>query len=272
VWPETMFRERLITFDANSRKPANLPDTEESFQAKLRKWHDNACSDMADLATALHSPVILGIDIEHAGLGDVDTFNSALYIARDGQLLGRYDKMHPVVFGEYVPLVSYFPWLKHLLPLPVSLTAGTEPAAFNVHDVALAPNICYETVLPHVIRGQVNALRSRGVDPAALVNLTNDGWYWGSSELDLHLACGVFRAVECRKPLLVAANTGISAWIDAKGQILAQGPRRATDTLLAEVRAEQRDSWYLDHGDWFAGTCLTACGVFAVVGWRRKRG
>ena len=72
-------------------------------------------------------------------------------------------------------------------------------------------------------------------EPDVLVNLTNDGWFWGSSELDMHLVCGVFRAVECRKPFLIAANTGISAWIDANGRIVCRGPKRKTDTLLAEV-------------------------------------
>jgi apolipoprotein N-acyltransferase len=64
----------------------------------------------------------------------------------------------------------------------------------------ISPNICYESVLPHVIRRQINTLQAEGKEPDVLVNLTNDGWFWGSSELDLHLACGIFRAVECRKP------------------------------------------------------------------------
>ena len=99
-----------------------------------------------------------------------------------------------------------------------------------------------------------------------LVNLTNDGWFWGSSELDMHLACGVFRAVECRKPFLIAANTGFSAWIDADGRIIEKGPRRSTATLLAEVRIDHRKSWYLYYGDWPAGICLACCCVFAAVG------
>ena len=98
------------------------------------------------------------------------------------------------------------------------------------------------------------------------MNLTNDGWFWGSSELDMHLACGVFRAVECRKPLLIAANTGFSAWIDGDGRILRQGPRRAADTLLAEVRLDRGRSWYLAHGDWPAGICLAACIALGLIG------
>ena len=66
-----------------------------------------------------------------------------------------------------------------------------------------------------MIRAQVAQLRDEVQEPDVLVNLTNDGWFWGSSELDMHLACAVFRAVECRKPFLIAANTGFSAWIDS---------------------------------------------------------
>jgi apolipoprotein N-acyltransferase len=122
-----------------------------------------------------------------------------------------------------------------------------------------------------VIRGQVNTLTAEGKEPDILINLTNDGWYWGSSELDMHLACGVFRAVECRKPLLVAANTGFSAWIDADGRIQAQGPRRATDVLIAEPRLGQYHSWYLAHGDWFAGICLLACVLCGLCGFYRGK-
>ena len=134
-------------------------------------------------------------------------------------------------------------------------------------SVRIAPSICYESVLSHVIRGQVNALAAEGQEPDVLVNLTNDGWFWGSSELDLHLMCGVFRAVECRKPLLIAANTGFSAWIDSDGRIEQQGPRRAKGVIIAEPRLDRyRRSWYLEHGDWFAGVCLAACVLFAAVG------
>ncbi len=126
--------------------------------------------------------------------------------------------------------------------------------------------------MPHVIRRQINTLQAQGREPDVLVNMTNDGWFWGSSELDMHLACGVFRAVEFRKPLLIAANTGFSAWIDADGRVIQQGPRRSPATLLAEVRIDHRKSWYLYYGDWPAGVCLAFCGIFAGVGcWTRFR-
>ena len=105
-----------------------------------------------------------------------------------------------------------------------------------------------------------------------LVNVTNDGWFWGSSELDLHLKCGVMRAVECRKPLLIAANTGLSAWIDGNGRVVRQSPRRQTDVIIADVQADGRHSFYVAHGDWLAGTCFAVClGLTAFGLWDRRR-
>jgi apolipoprotein N-acyltransferase len=154
----------------------------------------------------------------------------------------------------------------------VSVTPGDRPACFGLGDVCIVPNICYESVLSHLIRRQVNELKEAGNNPQILINLTNDGWFWGSSELDTHLACGVFRAVECRKPFLVAANTGISAWIDGDGRIRAEAARHTTDSLLAEVSLDARESLYLRYGDWFAGVCLAMSVVFAVGGGRRRKG
>jgi apolipoprotein N-acyltransferase len=140
----------------------------------------------------------------------------------------------------------------------------------------LIPNICYETTLPHVIRDQLATLRREGVEPQVLVNLTNDGWFWGSAELEQHLACGIYRAVENRRPLVIAANTGISAWIDGNGRILERGLKHASGIIHAEVQLDGRESWYSQHGDWFAGLCLAvtiilaAAGMWTALRWPRR--
>jgi len=162
--------------------------------------------------------------------------------------LGRYDKMHLVMFGEYVPFADEFPLMRYLTPLSTNTTPGKVPKAFSVRGVRFCPNICFESVIPHLIRQQILELRKHGTEPDVLVNLTNDGWFWGSSELDMHLICGVFRAVETRKPFLIAANTGFSAVIDATGRILSQGPRRDVAILVTEVGKSDFHSWYLDYG------------------------
>ena len=276
VWPETMFREPLITSEPGATKPAEYGSSEAEFQKLLAADSAESRRLLAMAAESIGVPLILGIDRYHFGPSGMQCFNSAVYVARNGDLLGCYDKMHPVPFGEYMPFAESFPWLQRLLPVSMSLIAGTAPAAFSVRGIRVAPNICYETVIPHLICRQVNTLRAKGSEPDVLVNLTNDGWFWGSSEMDMHLACGVFRAVECRKPLLIAANTGFSAWIDADGRIVQQGPRRAPATILAEPQVVRRTSWYLNHGDWAAGICLGTCvllaggGIWSWMAGRRK--
>jgi apolipoprotein N-acyltransferase len=281
VWPESMFGYPLVTFDADAARPPDFDGDDAEFHKDLQefvKQENKHESPTAKTARWLGVPLLLGVDTNHLGADGVQVLNSAAYVAADGRLLGRYDKMHLVMFGEYVPFAHTFPWLQRLTPLPMSATAGERPVAFDLtpagartsrprSTVRIAPNICYESVLSHVIRGQVNALAAEGREPDILVNLTNDGWFWGSSELDLHLTCGVFRAVECRKPFLIAANTGFSAWIDSDGRIRQQGPRRDKGILLAQPRLDPlRRSWYLEHGDWFAGACLAGCVLLAVVG------
>jgi apolipoprotein N-acyltransferase len=275
VWPEAMFPYSLVEYKAGAKRPASYEGTDAEFRQQLEDSQQNA-KLMARMAQSLGVPLLLGVDTYDFGPEGDEVYNSGVYVARDGRLLGRYSKMHLVMFGEYVPFAKQFPWLQGLTPLPVSVAPGERPAVFDVpcngQTCRVAPNICYESVLSHVIRGQVNALTAEGKEPEVLVNLTNDGWYWGSSELDMHLACGVFRAVECRKPFLIAANTGFSAWIDGDGRIHDQGPRRASGVILAQPTLDRRTSWYLIHGDWFAGICLVACGLCGLVGiWARFR-
>jgi apolipoprotein N-acyltransferase len=268
VWPETMFRESLVEYDPDALVMPGWLRAE--FFARLERASAQSRAAIARLAGELRTSLLLGIDTEYYSRGGPRFFNSAAMIDASGEVVGRYDKMHLVMFGEYVPWADRFPVLQRFTPLSVSLTPGAEPRAFDLKTLRIAPNICYESVLPHLLRRQINALAAAGREPQVLVNLTNDGWFWGSSELDMHLICGAFRAVENRKPFLIAANTGFSAWIDADGRIRAQGPRRATGTILAEVGRDPRRSLYLGYGDWFSGACLGACGALALVGLRRR--
>jgi apolipoprotein N-acyltransferase len=87
--------------------------------------------------------------------------------------------------------------------------------------------------------------------------------------LDLHFRCGIFRAVENRKPLLVVANTGISTFVDGSGVVRQRGPRRKPAAILAEVRRDGRWSPYATIGDWPAWICVICCVGLAAIGWRR---
>jgi apolipoprotein N-acyltransferase len=277
VWPESMFPEPWTTYAADATAQAAGQDMpEDQFRRELAEAARHSRTAMANTAGAMGTAMIFGVDRRHFTARGGECYNTAVYVSAKGEVLGSYDKINLVMFGEYVPLAEYLPWLQRLTPLPESASAGREPKTFVVADrgasLRLAPNICYESVLSHAIRRQVRVLAERGEEPDVLVNLSNDGWFWGSSELEMHLACGVFRAVECRKPFLIAANTGISAWIDGDGRILDEGPRRQRYTLLAQVRRDFRHSFYLDYGDWPAGLCLAATCVFALAGlWGLRR-
>jgi apolipoprotein N-acyltransferase len=264
VWPETMFPYPWYTVDPSLPPAPNEELPPEDTQQRSREA-------VVATARALRTPLLLGISTFEVAGERLRHYNSALFVDRNGDTLGRYDKTHLVLFGEYVPLAETFPWLYRLTPLPGGLDAGREPLSVRVGQTQYAPNICYENTVPHLLREQIVRLRRAAAEPDLLVTLTNDGWFWGSSELDMHLACGVFRAIECRKPLLIAANTGFSAWIDADGQIRSQGPRRETDVMVVAPESSERHSWYLEQGDLFAGACLSATCAVAVVGLVRLR-
>ena len=104
--------------------------------------------------------------------------------------------------------------------------------------------------------------RVGGYQPDLLINLSNDGWYPGSSELEMHLAIGVFRTIEHRVPLARAVNTGFTALIDGNGEIRARLPKNVEDQLVVQVPLDDRTTWYSRWGDWLGVSCLAV-----TIGW-----
>jgi apolipoprotein N-acyltransferase len=273
VWPETMFRVPLLSFEPGYK----LPD---HFTRPIGEMSTVGAKELARLVEAVGAPLLVGIDrahyirsAENEGEDDVyRAYNSVVLVDRAGTIIGTYDKVHLVMFGEYVPFSSWLPLLKQISSLTGSVEAGEGPVSLCIDGVCYAPSVCYETVIPHVIRSQVASLVERGQSPDVLVNVTNDAWYWGSSELEQHLACGVFRAIETRRPLVIAANGGISAWIDAYGRVRAQGPKMKSDVILADVQSRHIDTEtvYVRTGDWLPGLCLTLCVLLPIAGWKYR--
>ncbi|MBN1909054.1 MAG: apolipoprotein N-acyltransferase [Pirellulales bacterium] len=266
IWPESMYRDALRDYAPSLAPPPDWKGTKEEFHRTAEEVVELSRKPLADMAREFRTSMLVGVETVRYTNEGPQQYNSAIAVTPDGRFSPRYDKMHRVLFGEYVPLADRFPKLRELTPIPVNLTAGRGPVAIETAGLRLSPNICYENVLPHVIRCQVVTLQRQGLEPDVLVNLTNDSWFEDSSALDMHLVCAVFRAVECGKPMLVAANAGLSAWIDATGRIHAKSPRCQTDILYADIGPAQRGSWYLAHGDLPAGVCLAACVLLALVG------
>jgi apolipoprotein N-acyltransferase len=272
VWPETMFRTPLITFEPGYRAPPDATRTPDEISSY-------GPHDLAGLVKRLGTPVMVGVDRLHYSITDCGkreapplAFNSTVLVGHKGEVIGTYDKMHRVMFGEYIPFAEWFPFLYAITPLTGGIVAGENPVGLRLDGMyCFSPNICYETAIPHVIRRQVARLENGSQYPDALVNVTNDAWYWGSSELDMHLACGVFRAVETRLSLVIAANGGISAWIDHVGRVRAKSPRQEADFIIADIEPSGMQSLYVGFGDWFSGSCLVCCIVLAALGWKSKR-
>lgn len=278
VWPETMWRWSLFEVDpavvlSEPELDAVLGPDDGSGDSVSRQARGRAAIErqtldaLAVYARRYDTTWIVGLDRQrltpHAP-GGAEHFNAALVLDAAGRPRACYDKMHPVMFGEYVPFGDRLPFLYRLTPLPAGLTPGTAPVVVEVSGFGLAPTICYETALPGAVRSLVRRLTAAGRRPDVLVNLTNDGWFWGSSELDMHLAAGIFRAVEVRTPLVIAANTGFSAAIDGSGRLLARGPRRAAAPLRVAVHPDGRWSPWLTAGTLPAGVTLAVVAMLAL--------
>jgi apolipoprotein N-acyltransferase len=297
VWPESScpaYPYLLVKPDYSPPPEEKL--SPEEFSERVEESNRAFATFLADVAKAANASFILSTStLEYEGTGQPRVYNSALWTDREGKIAGVYHKMHPVMFGEYIPFFDWFPFLYRLTPMPGGLTpgkqaevlhlsrketttyqiAGFEPQTrTSIGNYRLAPNICFESTVPHLVRKQVAQLRARGEEPDILVNVTNDGWFWGSGILDLHLRCSIFRAVELRKPMLIAANTGFSGQIDGNGVVQQLGPRRQPDVLYVEVRRDGRTSLYSQTGDVFGWACAAvplAIMVMGLVNWLRQR-
>ena len=268
IWPESMFtaNQPIVTYDQPLKPFPGWTDSLEMLQQNLDAIANYNRQKGRRLTTDVETPMIVGGMWSHLGEGKTSSYNSAIFMNEQGQIVDRYFKMHPVMFGEYLPLGNWIPWLYTLSPMGAGLTPGEAPAIFEVQGVRFAPNICFENFMPHLIRRQIKTLKAEGRDPDVMVTITNDGWFWGSSLLDIHLASGIFRAIEMRRPLLIAANTGFSAHVDPQGRVIEKGPRRAEEIVIANVAPSSLTSGYEWMGDVFAGICALLVIVAAVWG------
>jgi apolipoprotein N-acyltransferase len=238
---------------------------------------DFSADSAAMIRRGIRSPLVIGASTYDA-VHD-DAFNSALLLDGEGKVAGRYDKVRLLAFGEYVPGIEYFPSLRNLLPAGAGrFTAGSGPLTMrlqrpNGESWALAPVICYEDLLPGFLR-RVGALR-----PNLLVNLTSDSWFGANSEPWEHLALAVFATVELRVAMVRAVNSGVSAFIDPNGRLLAKTyaddpyrePRRPDGIVVKAPRMTGADTIYVKYGNWFPYLCIAALALLGAAAMRRKR-
>ena len=296
IWPETVLRFPFYQLDPDLTD-AGLrrwyPDLDAGeVRATVSRMRDYLAYDwpliLAEAKPATGEPyagkprvrraaltqaaMLIGVNLEHIAPDRIRQRNSALLVFSDGTMARPYHKVHLVPWGEYLPLADWLPWLHVLTPhasADYGLEPGSEPVRFDWEGYRLGVLICFEDTVPWAARAY---LRSDPVD--ILVNISNDGWFGGSAELDVHLAISVFRAVECRRPLVRAVNTGCSAIIDSSGRVLRvassqSGKRKlAEDVVVGSVPLDHRQSLslYVRWGDWVGQGALGATTLVVVCG------
>jgi apolipoprotein N-acyltransferase len=198
-------------------------------------------------------------------------WNSAVMVSPEGLLGDHYDKIKLLAFGEYIPFGDVFPILYQWSPMAQPLSRGTTTAPLHDGKWRLAPSICYEGILPWLVR---ETMRDRGEGrPHLLVNLTNDSWYGAGHEQEQHLMLAAVRTVEHRRWLVRATSTGTSAFVDSMGRVVQ---RIANDTRGVAVRPVpmlEGETFYQLAGDWPGYGSAAVLGLIALqwLGWGRKR-
>lgn len=224
---------------------------------------------MSSLARAANTPVIvddLGTTRSSNPTASkvYDRFNSASFLTPDGAFAGRYDKMHLVPFGEYVPFKSLFFFAGDLLAEAGDLSAGAHRTVFTYDGHSYGTFICYESTFAEEVRLFV----LKGAD--VLVNISDDGWYGDTGAPWQHLNMVRMRAIENHRWILRSTNTGVTAVIDPYGRVTAAAPRHIRTALYAGFGYEHNITFYTKHGDLFAYLCALITTLAFVYSFRRK--
>ncbi len=300
---ERRFAELLHLTSQALTNPTDLLLWPEAAVPKMIRYHEETLYTVTSLAKSNRVWMIVGSDDAEPARGsgkkkdEADYFNAAFLINPEGELATRYCKRNLVIFGEYVPLVRWLPFVKWLTPIDGGFEAGDkivpfamdrwgerprEPDLVNTNGSSVASPqqtihtatlICFEDMFPQHVRDYVND------DTDFLVNLTNDGWFGEGGEQWQHAASAVFRAVENGVPLLRCCNNGITCWIDARGVVrqvfrdansLVFGAGVMTAQIPLLAHGEKREpTFYNRRGDWFGWGCVAVTAVVLLPRLRR---
>ena len=195
-------------------------------------------------------------------------YNSAFLVSPSGSLVGRYDKIHLVPFGEYVPLSEILFFVGSSLGEGIgNFKSGKEIHTLSMPRGRFGVLICFEIIFPDLCRKFVK----NGAE--FLVTITNDAWFGETSAPYQHLAIASFRAVENRVFIPRAANTGISAIIDPRGKIVSRGDIFTEEALSGTIRLSNLKTFYTLYGDIFAWFCsvLSVLLLLSALFSRRKK-
>jgi len=241
VWPES---------------PAPFEERDPQFRTAISALARNA-----------KAPIIvgnIGIERNTEDPRGYSLYNSASFITPQGEFAGRYDKIHLVPFGEYVPFQRLFFFAKNLLNEVGTFDAGRERTVFRTNGHRYGVFICYESVFGDEVRRFVE----NGAE--VLINISNDGWYGDTSAPWQHLNMVRMRAIESHRWVLRATNTGVTAVIDPNGRVLAAAPRHLRTSIRVAFGYEHDLTFYAAHGDLFAYACAAITALVLLLSFRGR--
>lgn len=256
-WDEDYLLETLSLY-------RNLSKISYHFEPQLIVWPETAVpfffQDSLELSEEIYgiaresgAHMIFGSPGYEREDGEIKYYNRAYFLSNMGETT-FYDKVHLVPFGEYVPIRNLLPFINRLVQASGDFSPGKNMDPLSTKDLSSGPLICYEAIFPELSRFHVK----KGAE--ILVNLTNDAWFGMTSAPYQHLIMSVFRAVENRRPLIRAANTGFSAFIDSYGRITLMGSLFNEEVLMAEInKANNSLTFYTKYGDIFVYIILLLC-------------
>lgn len=251
-WDPAYQAETIRIYETLSKEAAGRnvdvivwPETAAPF---FYGWEAELSGRVDNIASGNGKPLIFGAPWYSPSEGG-KFYNSVFYLDGNGIPKGRYDKQHLVPFGEYIPLRSLLFFLKKLTEGGEDFSRGSGPALFPVAGGFSGASICYEALFPGIIRESVS------MGAQWLVNVTNDAWFGDTVAPRQHLSMARMRCVEFRRPMVRAANAGISALIDARGRTIASLGLFRSGVVAGEIRPVKGKTVYAKMGDLFAISC-----------------
>jgi apolipoprotein N-acyltransferase len=245
---------RSLTHEAMFKHPSLIvwPETAVPFYFGYNK---GLTAEITEFQKSLNTYLLLGaITLKGPGM----LSNSALLLGGNGELKHAYDKMHLVPFGEYVPLRQALFFVDKMVVGIGDYLPGESIERFKTPHGEFATLICYEIIFP----GLTRKFYKDGGD--FLVTITNDAWFGKTSGPYQHFTMAVFRAVENRKPVIRAANTGVSGFIDSNGKILKSSSLFERTVLTEDIITDGRRTFYSRFGDLFSYLCIIITVVLLI--------
>jgi apolipoprotein N-acyltransferase len=262
-WEPVFQQEVLDTYFGLSQKAAESapklivwPETAVPFLFEYDMKHTER---LIEFQRGLGAHLLFGTVMVNEGASITPQLsNSAVLLDKAGKSIYKYDKIHMVPFGEYVPLRRVLFFIDKIVAGIGDYIPGTSYVRAGAEFGSFGTLVCYEIIFP----GMVRKFYTKGGD--FIVNITNDAWFGKTSGPYQHFSMAVFRAVENRKPVLRSANTGISGFIDSNGKIISRTPLFVRQVLTDTIKTDSTLTFYTKYGDLFSYLCIVLFIVLSI--------